>query len=98
MKKSTKQTQCQYSWQYKDANRDWWEIVMKVEPTRKLHKIWNYTVFKEIGGTKTEIHFGIIYGQYDIVPTIDSIMLDYTTHITSVALGFVHYAERNVKE
>ena len=82
-------------WKYKDSNRNWWEICLWldeedtiIDSYGDIHHHWNYTV--EIEGRK--IHDGWIQGQYDIRPTLETVMIDFSTHMSAVAIGATKHA------
>jgi len=90
---SEKQTK--FVWRYKDSYRFWWEIRMEKTETVHLvedgdpHYEWDYELWRD----EVRIHSSFVKGQYDYPPTLDEIMLDFTTYITSVAMGVAKYGK-----
>ncbi len=88
----------EFVWQYKDSFRFWWEIKMckdveeKIDEERNAHWGWNYEIEKD----NVKIHFGFIRGQYDIPPSLNDILLDFSSYISSVVIGAAKHG--NLKE
>lgn len=87
------------TWKYKDACRNWWEITMRKDGEQPCPPgvaepddtdfIWSYM----LGMESAPIYYGTIVGQYDIVPTIDDVLLDFQNYINGVVIGFAMFSK-----
>lgn len=85
----SKKKQTRFVWQYKDSHRFWWEISLNRSDSFTIgeegdkHYYWDYSLVRD----GKPIHNGYFLGEYDIPPTLDKIMLDFTFYITCVTVG-----------
>jgi hypothetical protein len=81
---------------YKDANRDWWLLVIERGRAQRNDAVdavdhwWSYTLSREDCGSGgfREVWRGEVFAQYDLVPSINTVMKDFACQAAILAVGF----------
>lgn len=89
-------------WKYKDANRVWWRLeasIGEADTTRSIAEQhdgpdhwWDYKLIND--DTGTAIVSGEVWGQYDLMPNINTFLADIQNQINHLCLGMAKYAEK----
>lgn len=96
------------TWKYKDSSRYWWEITLWksgehpsadaenwTDPSTVMDFEWCYRIKREEGGIIN--YQSSFVGQYELIPDIQDVLLDFLNYITSVMLGFAKWGEAEEK-
>ncbi len=79
--------------EYKDANRDWWRIILVPDEEDGPDRWWRYFLLKET----QKVWSGRIFVIDGLQPTAEAAMMDFAAGAAILAVGFAHSEGLRVK-
>ena len=97
-KKTKKKKTGKYIWTYKDGQRCYWRFEVEKADDGYFdeeyeHQKWEYSVFRD----EDCVHEGIFVGQYDKIPSLFDVLMQYHSYIGALVAGAAKYGCCEVK-
>jgi len=96
------------TWKYKDGSCYWWEIKLWKsgeqqsvdflgacgEVSDEMDFQWEYEITRD----DEHIYLGWFVGQYDVIPNLNDVLLNFQGYINSVVIGFAMFSKAGEEE